>query len=181
MNAPENIKPQPALVFVGLGSNIEPRAESISKAVAMIEKLPGVNNMRRSSLYETAAVNMSDQSGAFLNGVVSFETLHNPDELLDTLQSIERQLGRINKGNYCARTIDLDLLLFGSLVQEVEHLVLPHPGLTKRLFVLEPLLELQPDCIDPSSGLPLKQFFDNLLMNENSNENQPQHSSPAAR
>jgi 2-amino-4-hydroxy-6-hydroxymethyldihydropteridine diphosphokinase len=108
-----------------------------------------------SCLYESAPVGPVLDQPSFLNAVVLVSCQQNPAELLEICQTIENRMGRqrdINKG---PRTIDLDLLLAGALVQTGERLTLPHPELTHRSFVLVPLLEIDADLRDPRDGAHL--------------------------
>jgi 2-amino-4-hydroxy-6-hydroxymethyldihydropteridine diphosphokinase len=102
---------------------------------------------------------MAEDSPSFLNQVVKGEYAFNAGELLLVLERIETELGRDAKGMKLARTIDLDILLFGRRQILSDRLHIPHPRLTKRAFVLIPLLEIDPDATDPISGKPLSSFI----------------------
>ncbi len=98
---------------------------------------------------------MAKDSPSFLNQVVKGEYTYSAEQLLTALEEIESALGRDAKGEKLARTIDLDILLFGQSQIKTDRLQIPHRRLIKRAFVLVPLLEIDPDLVDPVSGKPL--------------------------
>jgi 2-amino-4-hydroxy-6-hydroxymethyldihydropteridine diphosphokinase len=131
-------------VYLSLGSNLGDRAENIARAIKALEAR-GVRVMRQSSLYETEPVDVRG-GGWFLNGVVEAETKMLPRQLMQTLLIIERSLGRkrrpVSEGPKESRTIDMDVLLFGSSVVSEPDLEIPHPRMARRKFVLVPLAEI---------------------------------------
>jgi len=132
--------------YVGLGANLGDREGTI---LAAAERL---GPHRLSPIIETEPRGYADQP-KFLNAVAELETSLTPRELLDRLLEIERELGRTREGpRYGPRTIDLDLLLYGDEVVEEPGLTVPHPRLTERLFVLEPLLGLDAGLFVPGRG-----------------------------
>jgi 2-amino-4-hydroxy-6-hydroxymethyldihydropteridine diphosphokinase len=140
------------LVYVSLGSNLGDRAATIRAALEGIDALDDVQLLRVSSLRETDPVGYEDQP-RFLNGVAELETTLAPLELLDRLLETERELGRTRDGpRFGPRTIDLDLLLYDDLVLDHPRLRIPHPRMTERAFVLEPLAELAPELLVPGEG-----------------------------
>ena len=135
-----------ALAYVGLGSNLGDREGQIRQAAAI------VGARRLSTIDETEPWGYEDQP-RFLNAVAELETELEPRALLDLLLRVERELGRERGGpRWGPRTIDLDLLLYGDLVVERPELTVPHPLLTARRFVLEPLSELAPTLKIPGNG-----------------------------
>lgn len=134
-------------VFLGLGSNLGDRAANLAEA---LRRLPdaGVQIRRVSSVWETEPRGVADQPW-FLNQVVEGETGAFPVQLLRRLQTIEREMGRRRTAPNGPRTIDLDLLLYGSKVIRTAVLEVPHPRLAERRFVLEPLAEIAPDLEHP--------------------------------
>lgn len=129
--------------FVGLGSNLGDRRASLAAAFAAIAALPGTDLVARSSLYESAPL---DAGGAdYLNAVARLRTTLAPVALLRALQAIEADAGRTRPYPNAPRTLDLDLLLYGDLELATDALVLPHPRLQQRAFVVLPLLEIAPD------------------------------------
>lgn len=134
-------------VYLSLGSNLGDRLENLRRACAALESR-GIRLRRSSSVYETEPVDMREQ-GWFLNCVIEVETTLPPGTLLEELQQIESELGRERLQPKGPRTIDLDILLYGDLMIRDENLVVPHPRLPARRFVLEPLRELAPSLQVP--------------------------------
>ncbi len=131
------------IAYVGLGSNLGDRVANVEAAFAAIAALPGTSLAARSSLYETAPL---DADGAdYVNAVAHVRTMLAPLDLLHALQAIETAAGRLRPYPNAPRTLDLDLLLYGDVDLDSAELLLPHPRLHERAFVLEPLLELAPD------------------------------------
>jgi 2-amino-4-hydroxy-6-hydroxymethyldihydropteridine diphosphokinase len=142
-----------ARAFVGLGSNLGDRSTMLESAVADLERLPGTRVRAVSSFRDTAPVGIVDQP-RFLNAVAELETDLAARALLDALLEIERAHGRDRAGvpPGGARTIDLDLLLYGSDRIDEPGLVVPHPRLHERTFALEPLAEVAPGLELPGHG-----------------------------
>ena len=140
--------------FIGLGSNLGEREAQLRAALDAIAQLPGTQLVRVSSLYDTEPVGETEQPN-FLNAVAQVDTELTARQLLWNLLLIERRLGRIRTRRWGPRTIDLDLLLYGSLVVDEPDLKLPHPELTRRSFVLVPLVELDPLLAHPVTGQTL--------------------------
>jgi 2-amino-4-hydroxy-6-hydroxymethyldihydropteridine diphosphokinase len=141
-----------ALVHIGLGANLGDRERIVQAALDRLDSEDGIEVVRVSSLRETDPVGYTDQP-RFLNGVAELETELAPRELLERLLAVERDLGRVREGpRYGPRTIDLDLLLYGDAVVDEPGLRIPHPRMTERRFVLEPLAELEPDLVIPGRG-----------------------------
>ena len=134
------------LAYVGLGANLGDRESTIRAAVAA---LPGV--VAVSELRETEPVGVTDQP-AFLNGVAALETELSAQDLLEALLAIEVELGRERRERWGPRTIDLDLLLYGTATVDEPGLTVPHAHLHERRFALEPLAELDPDLVVPGRG-----------------------------
>jgi 2-amino-4-hydroxy-6-hydroxymethyldihydropteridine diphosphokinase len=148
--------------YIGIGSNLGDRMKCCQEAIRAISEIAGVTAMRVSSFYETAPVPPASGDW-FVNGVVSAQTELNPGALLHELQRIEWRMGRATervRGE--DRSIDLDLLLLGSQVVDQPGLILPHPRLHQRRFVLVPLCELDPDLHHPIFGVTMRQLLDRL-------------------
>ncbi len=139
--------------YVGLGSNLGDREETIRRAVAWLRAEDGIEVVGVSSLRETEPWGPVEQP-AFLNAVVAIETGLDPRTLLERLLDVERRLGRVRvEGErWGPRRIDLDLLLYGEEVVDEPGLAVPHPHLHERRFALEPLAELAPDAVVPGRG-----------------------------
>lgn len=148
-----------ATVYLGLGTNIGNRKENLTRAIEALSLALGPCTAQ-SSFIETAPWGF-DSENAFLNCAVAFETELAPLELLDTTESIERELGRTTKssgGIYHDRVIDIDILLYGSEIIETPRLTIPHPLMHLRDFVLEPLSEIAPHAIHPTTGKSIEEL-----------------------
>jgi len=141
------------LAYIGIGSNLGDRGAYLAAGLAGLTTVAGVDLEAVSSVYETAPVGYLDQP-SFLNAVFAVRTALPPLELLHTMQGIESDHQRQRQIRWGPRTLDLDLLLYGSLQLETEELALPHPHLAERLFVLAPLCEIAPDLHHPATGEP---------------------------
>jgi 2-amino-4-hydroxy-6-hydroxymethyldihydropteridine diphosphokinase len=137
--------------FLGLGSNLGERESMIRQALEGISALPQTDLVRASSLYDTEPVGDVEQPN-FLNAVAQVETDLAATQLLWNLQLIEKRLGRERTRRWGPRVIDLDLLLYGDEVIDEPSLRVPHPELTRRAFVLVPLVELEPLLVHPVTG-----------------------------
>ena len=139
----------PTTVAIALGSNLGDRDAHLRFAVSRLSAL--VSGLRVSRWYETDPVGVGPQP-RFLNGAVVGGTIRSPRELLDELLAIERARGRERPFPGAARSLDLDLVLFGDVTLKEPGLELPHPRFRDRRFVLEPLAEIAPDLRDPVTG-----------------------------
>jgi 2-amino-4-hydroxy-6-hydroxymethyldihydropteridine diphosphokinase len=137
-------------VVVALGSNLGDREAHLDFAVMRLSQV--LSNLRHSHWYDTAPVGVPHNQPRYLNGVVVGQTSLTPRQLLDELLAIETAAGRTRPSPLAPRTLDLDLILFGSERIQEPGLVVPHPRFRERLFVLEPLAHLAPDRIDPETG-----------------------------
>jgi 2-amino-4-hydroxy-6-hydroxymethyldihydropteridine diphosphokinase len=138
--------------FVGLGANLGDRETTLRRAVELLRADPELEVVALSTLRETDPVDYLDQP-RFLNGALELETALGPRELLERLLRVERELGRERTGpRFGPRSIDLDLLVFGSQEIDEPGLHLPHPRLHERRFALEPLAELDPALVVPGRG-----------------------------
>jgi 2-amino-4-hydroxy-6-hydroxymethyldihydropteridine diphosphokinase len=135
---------EPTLALIGLGSNLGDRAAALAGALARLAAAPGVEVLRQSPVYETEPWGVRDQP-LFLNQVAELATTLGPIQLLLTLLTIERELGRERSIHWGPRRIDLDLLDYGGLSIDRPGLIVPHPLISLRAFVLEPLRDLRPD------------------------------------
>jgi len=135
---------------IALGSNLGDREAHLAFAVAQLSGI--LANLKQSRWHDTAPIGVSPDQPRYLNGVVVGETPLTARALLDRLLAIERADGRTRPAPLAPRTLDLDLILFGSERIQEAGLVVPHPRFRERLFVLEPLAELAPGWIDPESG-----------------------------
>jgi 2-amino-4-hydroxy-6-hydroxymethyldihydropteridine diphosphokinase len=123
----------------------------------LIEKKIG-QILKKSSLYQTAAWGMTDQAD-FLNQVIEIETAQNPEEILTNLLAIELHFGRVRDVKWGPRSIDLDLLLRGNQQVITAQLILPHPRIQDRKFILIPLVEIAPNILHPILGKSAKELL----------------------
>ncbi|HYY08305.1 MAG TPA: 2-amino-4-hydroxy-6-hydroxymethyldihydropteridine diphosphokinase [Actinomycetota bacterium] len=133
--------------YLGLGSNLGDRLGNLQAAVDGLHEADGVRVVASSRVWETAPVGPPQPD--YLNAVVRVETDLSPADLLGACRRVEEVLGRVRRERWGARTIDVDVLLFDARTVDEPDLVVPHPRLTERAFVVLPLLELDPDPILP--------------------------------
>lgn len=149
-----------ATPFLGLGTNLGDRFKNLTTAVARLVDY-GQIILKGSSIYLSNPYGLQAQP-SFYNTVIQIQTHLTPFQLLRLCKNIEREMGRTPGLRWGPRTIDIDILLWDRLVLHHSDLTIPHPGLTRRRFVLEPLLEMEPDMIDPVSLIPLQCFIPTL-------------------
>ncbi len=140
---------------LALGSNLGNRDHHLKEALSEIAKLPSTKLLATSSFLETVAITEAgeDQSRpSYLNAIAIVETELSAEKLHQLTSEIENSLGRVRETKWQDRTIDVDLVAFGSEVIESENLVIPHPRAHQRLFVLTPWFELEPDAEIPGHG-----------------------------
>jgi 2-amino-4-hydroxy-6-hydroxymethyldihydropteridine diphosphokinase len=144
------------IVYLGLGSNIKDKEEHLKKAILLIKDFCMVNAV--SPLYLTEPVGFPDQDW-FLNCAVEIETDVDPQTLLSKIKSIERKLRRKKTIKNGPRSIDIDILFYGDLVMHTKQLVIPHPRLQERLFVLQPMLDLNPTLMHPVLHKTIQELY----------------------
>lgn len=138
--------------FISIGSNIGDRLHHLTDAVRGLHKHKEITVTTISSIYETTPVGFIDQAD-FLNLVVRVETTLSAHDLLASCQEIENGLGRVREVRWGPRTVDLDILLYNNDNVESENLIVPHPRMGERAFVLVPLLEIAPGIVQLESAL----------------------------
>ena len=141
----------PSVAFVGLGANLGEPRQTLTEAFAELARTPGVLKCTPSRLYGSAPVDAIGPQ--FVNAVVRLETRLSPLELLDVLQAVENRHGRLRPHRNAPRTLDLDLLLYDALKLDSPRLVIPHPRMHLRAFVLKPLEDLAPEVVLPQGGV----------------------------
>ncbi|HLJ12055.1 MAG TPA: 2-amino-4-hydroxy-6-hydroxymethyldihydropteridine diphosphokinase [Planctomycetaceae bacterium] len=148
---------------ISLGGNVGPVAETFDQALERLENAPGNSLIALSAYHRTAPVGA--QAGEpFLNAAAEFETRLAPLELLDLMQSIERDLGRIRTAHWGPRTLDLDLLFYGQEIIKLDRLIVPHPAAWYRRFVLDPLVEIAPHLVHPEKQVEIQGLRERLLV-----------------
>ena len=148
------------MVYLGLGTNLGDKEQNLRMSIKKIEERIG-NVVSLSAFYATAPWGFSSEN-SFLNAAVCVETTLLPLQVLEETQRIERELGRTEKsvnGLYADRLIDIDLLLYDDRVMDAEGLILPHPFMTERRIVMEPLSEIAPDVVHPVLHKTMKELF----------------------
>ncbi|HLD73743.1 MAG TPA: 2-amino-4-hydroxy-6-hydroxymethyldihydropteridine diphosphokinase [Bdellovibrionota bacterium] len=130
-----------AIVYISIGSNLGDREKYCQRAIEKVGQLPTTKLLKISSLIETDPVGKTDQP-QFINGVIKIETKLSPHELLENLQKIENDLGRVRDEKWGPRTIDLDILYYDDLKVKEKNLTLPHPEINNRPFIAKVLAEI---------------------------------------
>lgn len=136
---------EPVTAFVALGANLGDAVGAIQEATQALAHSPGIAQVRTSRLYRSAPVDASGPD--FINAVAELQTTLTAPDLLDALQGIETAAGRLRPYRHAPRTLDLDLLLYGSASVSSPRLTVPHPRMMQRAFVLRPLAELAPERV----------------------------------
>lgn len=151
-------------VYIGFGSNVGDRLDYCDRAVTLLSLLPASQVTGVSSLYETEPVADPGDPGPewFLNGVVRLQTDLSPSRLLEVCLEIERNLDRGGDRGHGPRTMDLDILFYGKRIIREPNLDLPHPRLHRRRFVLEPLVELDPEFRHPVLNRTVRELLASL-------------------
>lgn len=141
-----------AIVYIGMGSNMNHPKQQLIKAKKTLKKLAEVTLLNCSDLFQSKAMTLPDDDKPqddYINAVVKLDTQLSPHALLDKCQQIENDQGRTRTQRWGARTLDLDILLYDNLELEDERLTIPHPGIADRDFVLYPLCQLEKDLMIP--------------------------------
>ncbi len=149
----------PHTVYIALGTNLGERLANLESAIAALA--PEVRVRAESPVYETPPWGYADQP-AFLNMVVEAETDLDPGALLGHLKRLEAELGRVESFRYGPRRIDLDILFYDDLILDTPPLVIPHPRLHERAFVLVPLADLAPELVHPVLGRHISELLEDV-------------------
>lgn len=136
------------VAYIGLGSNLDNPRQQVEQALQELAQIPETSLVSASPWYQSRAVGPGEQQD-YINGVAQLATGLAPHDLLDQLQAIENAHERVREIRWGPRTLDLDLLLYGSEIIDTERLQVPHPYLTQRNFVLYPLTDIAPQLILP--------------------------------
>lgn len=149
-------------VYLGLGSNLGRREKNIAAALNALESTLGVEVIRVSGLYETEPIGGPEGQPKFLNAAVHLRTTLKPDRLLALGQRIEAALGRRRETPWGPRSIDIDILIYEGEICSEPDLMIPHPLMHERRFVLEPLAEIAPNLIHPTLNQSVRELLDAL-------------------
>ena len=163
------------LVHLGLGRNLGARKEFLSIACNHL-RYGAVREFRASSIYESEPLMKMPQPNYF-NMVVCGLTVLSPQELLNKCQQIEISLGRVHRKHWGSREIDIDILSYGSKIIDNNDLVIPHPEIQNRSFVLMPMLELSPEWLHPETGITINELWENWLLKHEGKETLPANTS----
>jgi 2-amino-4-hydroxy-6-hydroxymethyldihydropteridine diphosphokinase len=149
---------------IALGSNLGERLDNLRRAVrSLLQRVPGSRVIAASAVYETDPVDCPPGSPGFLNAAIELEADIQPLDLLQRTQAIEAALGRPNEHEHHApRTVDLDLLYADAVVLNHPDLILPHPRMAQRRFVLQPLADIRPDLLLPGEDLSVREILAQL-------------------
>ena len=149
-------------VFIALGSNLGNRFEHLKAGILMLEKHPKIQVVAKSRVFETEPFGVSSAQGAYLNAASQLETSLSPQELLILMLKVEQSQGRERTERWGARTLDLDILMYGSSIISQPHLEIPHPRILERAFVLAPLADIAPDLEIPKTEFTVIQALERL-------------------
>lgn len=149
----------PATIYLALGSNLGERLDNLDQALHFLSKEVSIS--ARSGIYETPPWGVVDQP-RFLNQVVKGKTALTPHRLLDFIKSIEKKMGRVETYRYGPRKIDIDILLYGRRIVDTDRLLVPHPRMHERAFVLVPLADIAPNLVIPDQILTVNELLKGL-------------------
>ena len=150
-----------AIAYLGLGSNIGVREESLNNAIAELSGVPGIQVTKISSRYETKPYGNTNQPD-FINMAVEVDTNLTPLDLLETVLGIEHELGRVRTEIWGPRSIDIDVLLYEDLELKLTDLKVPHPEMHLRSFVIDPLYEIAPKREHPTLHMTVEKIKEQL-------------------
>ncbi|MCX7942258.1 MAG: 2-amino-4-hydroxy-6-hydroxymethyldihydropteridine diphosphokinase [Dictyoglomaceae bacterium] len=143
--------------FIGIGTNLGDKIKNIDEALNRL-KDKGLNIIKISSIIETEPYGYKNQDN-FLNAVCLIETDLSPFELLDLLLEVEKEMGRVRTIKWGPRIIDLDIIFYDDLIINHEKLIIPHPDAHNRIFVMEPLLEIEPNFLHPILKKTVREIY----------------------
>jgi 2-amino-4-hydroxy-6-hydroxymethyldihydropteridine diphosphokinase len=149
-------------VYIALGSNLGNRLEHLKAGILALEHHPGIQVLAKSRVYETEPFGVPSAQGVYLNAAAKLETSLPALDLLTVMLEVERSQGRERIERWGARTVDLDILIYGSSIISEPHLEVPHPRILERAFVLTPLRDIAPDLVIPGTTLTITKALERL-------------------
>lgn len=152
----------PITAYIALGSNLGEREANVRKALAAIIQVPGIEIRRISSMMENPASGGPEDAPDFINAAAEIVTSYTAATLMKKLMEVEAAMGRVRRAKWEARVIDLDLLLYGRDIISTQDLIVPHPLMHERMFVLKPLAEIAPNAVHPTMNVTVSQLLDRL-------------------
>ena len=147
--------------YIGVGSNLGDKLQNCCKAIDLVNNIENCTVKTQSPFYRTEPVGVASQDW-YVNGVILVETGLSAQDLLRSLLSIETGMGRVRKQRWESRIIDLDILLYGPHVIDEKNLIIPHPRMHIRRFVIMPMVQLDPDLVHPVLGRTMSELLDDL-------------------
>jgi 2-amino-4-hydroxy-6-hydroxymethyldihydropteridine diphosphokinase len=155
-------KTEPTTAYIALGSNVGDRKRMLEQAVSRLKKSADIEVIRVSSFLENPAVGGPPDAPPFLNAAAEVQTTLGSHALLHHLLEIERDLGRVRREKWAPRKIDLDILLYGDQIISSDELIIPHPLMHERRFVLQPLAEIAPHAKHPTLNVTVATLLEKL-------------------
>lgn len=149
-------------ILISIGSNLGDRKKNIEEAIRLLNNSGLISEIKSSDLYETEPYGNKNQP-SFLNNVISCKTSLSPKETLELFKNIEINIGRIDRGRWQSREIDLDLLLYDSSIINEEDIKIPHPEMHLRKFVLQPACDIVPDIVHPIFNKTIKELLSECI------------------
>lgn len=154
------------LAYISIGSNIGDLLNNCCQAIEALQSDPYIHVIERSPFYRTAPVDFREQDW-FLNAAVKLQTAVRPIQLLKRMQALQRELGRkADTVRFGPRIIDMDIIFYGSLVLETDELILPHPRMHKRRFVLQPICDIDPTIVHPLLKVSVQDLLNQLVTDD---------------
>lgn len=150
------------IAYIALGANLGDRAHNLRRGLAILSKHPDIEVIQVSSFLENPSIGGPIDAPPFLNAAAELRTPLSPLDLLKILLSIEQQLGRVRTSKNEPRPLDLDLLLYDNLIAQKPDLLIPHPRMHERRFVLAPMSQIAPDVVHPAIGLSMRDLLAQL-------------------
>lgn len=151
-----------ATAYIAIGSNLGDRHANVRRALALLVETPGIEVRKISSMMENPAHGGPEGAPDFINAAAEVVTTMTAQTLMKRLLEIEAQMGRVRRTKWEPRVIDLDLVLYGNSIVSSDDLIVPHPLMHERMFVLKPLVEIAPNALHPTLNATVSQLMDGL-------------------